>query len=54
MEKAFCESMTASLKAVRSSGGQTGGQVNRLKPLKRQSYGRAGFDLLLRRVLMAA
>jgi len=36
------------------SSGQAEGQVNRLKLLKRQSYGRAGFDLLQRRVLMAA
>lgn len=33
------------------SNGQTEGQVNRLKTLKRQMYGRAGFDLLRRRVL---
>lgn len=33
------------------SNGQTEGQVNRLKMLKRQGYGRAGFDLLRRRVL---
>ena len=36
------------------SSGQAEGQVNRLKLIKRQSYGRAGFDLLRRRVLMAA
>lgn len=33
------------------SQGQTEGQVNRLKLLKRQMYGRASFDLLRRRVL---
>lgn len=33
------------------SNGQTEGQVNRLKMLKRQGYGRASFDLLRRRVL---
>ena len=33
------------------SNGQTEGQVNRLKNLKRQMYGRAGFDLLRIRVL---
>jgi transposase len=33
------------------SQGQTEGQVHRLKLLKRQSYGRAGFDLLRHRVL---
>jgi transposase len=36
------------------SSGQAEGQVNRLKLLKRQRYGRAGFDLLRRRVLLAA
>jgi transposase len=33
------------------SNGQTEGQVNRLKLLKRQMYGRAKFDLLRLRVL---
>jgi len=36
------------------SSGQAEGQINRLKTLKRQMYGRAGFDLLRRRVLCAA
>lgn len=36
------------------SNGQVEGQVNRLKMLKRQTYGRAGFDLLRARVLRAA
>lgn len=36
------------------SNAQLEGHVNRLKMLKRQSYGRAGFDLLRRRVLYAA
>ncbi len=36
------------------SNGQTEGQVNRLKLLKRQAYGRAGFALLRRRVLAVA
>lgn len=36
------------------SNGQTEGQVNRLKLLKRQSYGRAGLALLRRRVLAVA
>ena len=35
------------------SSGQAEGQINRLKLLKRQSYGRASFDLLRRRVLIA-
>jgi len=36
------------------SNGPVEGQVNRLKLLKRQMYGRAGFDLLRARVLRAA
>ena len=36
------------------SNGQTEGQVNKLKTIKRQMYGRADFDLLRQRVLHAA
>jgi len=36
------------------SNGQTEGQVNRLKTIKRQMYGRAGFGLLRRRFLGVA
>ena len=36
------------------SNGQTEGQVTKLKLIKRSIYGRAGFDLLRRRVLLAA
>jgi transposase len=36
------------------SNGQVEGQVTRLKLIKRQMYGRAKFDLLRRRVLLAA
>ncbi len=36
------------------SQGQTEGQITRLKLIKRQGYGRAGFDLLRKRVLQAA
>lgn len=39
---------------VEWSQGQTEGQVNRLKCLKRQMYGRAGFALLRQRVLHPA
>ena len=35
------------------SNGQVEGQVNRLKFIKRQGYGRVNFDLLRRRVLLA-
>jgi transposase len=37
---------------LRWSQGQTEGQIHRLKLLKRQSYGRAGFALLRQRVLL--
>jgi hypothetical protein len=36
------------------SNGQAEGQVNKLKLIRRQMYGRASFDLLRRRVLLAA
>ncbi len=36
------------------SNGQTEGQITRLKSVKRQMYGRAGFGLLKQRVLAAA
>ena len=36
------------------SNGQVEGQVNRLKSIKRQMYGRAGFELLRRRVVMTS
>ena len=36
------------------SNGQTEGQVNKLKMLKRQMYGRAGVPLLRQRMLGAA
>jgi len=36
------------------SNGQTEGQITKLKPVKRQMYGRANFDLLRERVLRAA
>ncbi len=36
------------------SNGQTESQINKLKLLKRQMYGRANFDLLRQRVLRAA
>jgi transposase len=36
------------------SNGKTEGQINRLKMIKRQMYGRANFDLLRARVLHTA
>ena len=38
----------------RGSNGPVEGHINRLKTLKRQMYGRAGFVLLMARVLNAA
>ena len=45
--------LAAVLAAVETcwSNGQVEGQINRLKTLKRQMYGRAGFALLRARVL---
>nr|WP_281249921.1 ISL3 family transposase [Streptosporangium canum] len=45
------DAITAGLTQVWSSG-PTEGQVNRIKMLKRQMYGRAGFALLRKRVLL--
>jgi transposase len=56
----FARGLTADLAAVRAaltqpwSNGQVEGQVNRLKLVKRQMYGRAGFELLRARFLHAA
>lgn len=56
----FGEGLRRDYSAVRAalaepwSSGQAEGQINRLKMLKRQMYGRAGFDLLRKRVLCAA
>jgi transposase len=53
----FAKSLRADYAAVKAalsyswSNGQVEGQVNRLKMIKRQMYGRANFGLLRRRVL---
>jgi len=47
------EAVAAALTSPHSQG-QTEGQVNRLKLLKRQSYGRVNFDLLRRQLLYRA
>ena len=55
--KSFANGVKKDLGAVRAamtlewSNGQVEGQVNRLKLIKRQMYGRANFDLLRKRVL---
>lgn len=57
--RTFAEGLQKDAAAVKAalklkwSNGQVEGQVNRLKMLKRQMYGRAGFDLLRQRVLLA-
>jgi len=48
-EAAACAGLTMAW-----NNGQTEGQVNRLKLLKRQMYGRANYELLRRRVFRAA
>ena len=56
----FAKRLSADYDAVRPalmlawSNGPVEGQINRLKSLKRQMYGRAGLDLLERRFLLAA
>ena len=56
----FAKRLSADYDAVRAavtldwSNGQAEGQINRLKTLKRQMYGRANLDLLERRFLLAA
>jgi transposase len=56
----FAKGLRADYDAVRAgltvvwSNGQVEGQVNKLKLIKRQMYGRAKFDLLRQRVLQAA
>lgn len=55
----FVKSLRQDYSAVRGaltyewSNGQVEGQVNRLKMIKRQMYGKAGFKLLRQRVLAA-
>jgi len=51
--RADCDAVRAGV-ALAWSNGQTEGQVNRLKTLKRQMYGRANLDLLGRRFLLAS
>ena len=48
------ESAVTAAVTARWSNGPVEGQVNRLKTIKRQMYGRAGFDLLRARVRRAA
>jgi transposase len=56
----FATGLTSDLDAVTAgltlphSSGPVEGNVNRIKMMKRQMYGRARFDLLRKRVLLAA
>jgi transposase len=58
--RGFADSLRRDLAAVRAaltepwSTSPVEGQISRLKMIKRQMYGRAGFDLLRQRVLLAA
>jgi transposase len=58
--RGFADSLRRDLAAVRAaltepwSTSPVEGQISRLKMIKRQMYGRAGFDLLRQRVLIAA
>lgn len=58
--KTFAAGLRQDSAAVRAaltmpwSSGQAEGQINKLKLLKRQTYGRASLDLLRRRMLLAA
>jgi len=55
----FVRGLRSDIKAVRNaiktnwSNGQVEGQVNRLKSIKRQMYGRASFELLRRKVILS-
>jgi transposase len=56
----FAHGLQADLVAIKAgltlewSNGVTEGQIHRLKLVKRQGYGRAGFALLRQRILQAA
>ncbi len=58
--RGFADSLRHDLAAVRTalalpwSTSPVEGQISRLKMIKRQMYGRASFDLLRQRVLIAA
>jgi transposase len=55
--KRFAKTIRQDVEAVRNavsepwSNGQTEGQINKLKTLKRAMYGRAGVDLLRARMM---
>ena len=57
--KTFSNSLMQDIKAVENgiklpwSNGAVEGHVNRIKSIKRQMYGRAGFELLRRKVILS-
>ena len=56
--KAFARGLFSDFQAVKNaltlpwSNGQVEGQINKLKTIKRQMYGRAGFNLLRKRMIL--
>lgn len=58
--KDFAKGLMSDYKAVENaltltwSNGQVEGQINKLKTIKRQMYGRAGFELLRKRVILSS
>ena len=56
--KGFAKGLLSDFKAVENalilpwSNGQVEGQINKLKTIKRQMYGRAGFELLRKRAIL--
>ncbi len=58
--RTFVRGLKIDMEAVKNaiiskwSNGQVEGQVNRLKSIKRQMYGRAGFELLRKKVVLSS
>ncbi len=58
--KGFAKGLLSDFRAVKNaltlpwSNGQVEGQINKLKTIKRQMYGRAGFNLLRKRMILGA
>ncbi|MBP1649883.1 MAG: hypothetical protein H6Q26_40, partial [Bacteroidetes bacterium] len=57
--RSFAKGLLSDISAVRNaillkwSNGQVEGQINKLKTIKRQMYGRCSFNLLKRRLIMS-
>ena len=58
--RTFVRGLKIDMEAVKNaiiskwSNGQVEGQVNRLKSIKRQMYGRAGFELLRKKIVLSS